>query len=161
MKQFQTQLFKAAFDILMKFHDHIDEKSLVEEDGPEVSFHSETTHVQVLTRLCQGLSKLYDSCKDYELKVSNTPLERNSEIEKEFVNLVRSIMIVTEVAESKYLSQAQRLCLQLLQTMVSSSSSVAFDVLAEISRPTLLRYDCIVLLFHECFFFASNFSRLI
>ena len=150
MNDFQKELFKAAFKKLTKFHDIIDEASLVQEDDSGVSVYSETTHVQVLTKLCHGLSKLYDSCKDHELKASDNLLSSSgSEVEKEFVNLVRSIMIVTEVSESKYLSQAQRLCLQLLQTMVSSSSSIAFDVLAQISRPTLLRYDYVVLLICE------------
>lgn len=139
MNNFQKELFKTAFNMLKKLHDIIDEANLVQEDGSGVSLYSEATHLQVLTKLCQGMVKLYDSCKDHELKASDNLLgSSGSEAEKEFVNLVRSIMIVTEVSESKYLSQAQRSCLHLLQTMVSSSSSVAFDMLAQISRPALL-----------------------
>jgi hypothetical protein len=74
------------------------------------------------------LSKLYDSLQENEFKINGTVTT-----EENFINLVAVCMTAGRGgAGTKYLTQVQRICLELLQNMVSRSSSKALETLAEI-----------------------------
>merc|ERR1712151_631967 len=91
----------------------------------------ETARLQVLNKISNGLTQLYDCCKGYELSpvvVYNT----TKSYEARFVDMVHSLILlaVSDNKNQKFLTQAQRICLDLLRKMASASSSKAFEKLA-------------------------------
>lgn len=133
-------LFKEVFRSFGKLRVHLNDH--IDEEDTSASIYMETTSVQVMTKFCQGLSKLYECCKDNELFPSmDLTLEENS-TEQHFVELVGILITkATGPPGSKYLSQAQRLCLELLQSMALSSSSLALELLVQVGGQAFLWYD--------------------
>ncbi len=123
----RRNLFDKSFEELMNFKNFLEENRENLNDGDEVATgYIETTHLQVLTKFSQGLSKLYECCRDEEL----SPRCSSNCKESEFVELVAFIAeAATGGPSSKYLTQAQKPCLDLLKNMSLNCSSLAFEVL--------------------------------
>jgi len=133
------QLFKKAFEVLIQFGTFLKENEEAisgGDNGP--SRYIETTHLQVLSKLSLGLDQLYESCKDKEL----SPRNCNDEPEREFVELVTLISKISSGgASAKYLTQAQKPCLELLKTMSMNCSSRAFEVLAQFGSNAIFKQN--------------------
>jgi len=130
-------LFKEVFLAFEKLRIHLNND--MDEEDTSASIYMETTSVQVMTKFCQGLSKLYECCKDNELLPSMELTSEENSTEQSFVELVGILITkATGPPGSKYLSQAQRLCLELLQSMASSSSSLALELLVQIGGQAFL-----------------------
>ncbi len=125
----RRKLFDKSFEELMSFKSFLEDNREKLNDGDEVATgYIETTYLQVLTKLSQGLAKLYECCRDEEL--SPRCSSSSSCKESEFVELVAFIAeVATGGPSSKYLTQAQKPCLDLLKTMSLNCSSLAFEVL--------------------------------
>jgi len=119
------QLFKKSIGMLMHFADFLRENKEV--IASRDTGYVESINLQVLTKLSQGLAKIYDSCKDREL----SPYDLSGDsAESEFVDLISLIAkVATGGPSAKYLTQAQKPCLDLLKTMSLQSSSLAFEIL--------------------------------
>ena len=89
----------------------------------------DNTVLQVLTKLIQGLSHIYDCCKDNELLHSATAANTN---EIKFVELVSTVTLMASAPGSKYLTQVQRICFELLEKMSLNSSLLAYKALARL-----------------------------
>lgn len=121
-------MFRVAFDALELFAQNLKADEELNEEENFLLCGGSTT-LQVITRLSVGLSKLYECCKMEEF--SETFDDSNSDFEARFVTMVR--LAATKSlgdANSKYLNQSQRTCLELLKTMSASSSWRAFETLA-------------------------------
>ena len=118
-------LFESAYEHLMRFRNFLkDNEKEFSGDG-----YIESVHLQVLTRLGQGLTQLYESCKGYELSSEH----RHGKAEADFVDLLSLIMNIARGGQrSKFLTQAQRPCFDLLKTMSLNGSSCAFEVIVRI-----------------------------
>lgn len=124
-KRKKTTLFLKAFDVLMRYEAFLkDEEAMLLEN--ESITNSSTLFVEtglfnLLAKLSQGLSKLYECCKRAELSPN---VEQN--VESEFLDLVLLILVKAAGPQrAKYINQAQRICLDLLQSMASQSSALA------------------------------------
>ena len=106
----------------------------MEDDAGQLGF-SETVLLQVLVKLVQGLLQVYECCKGNVMSslISLQSLKKNDNIEGRFVSLVSIVMKKENNGDqgSKYLTQAQRFCLELHQKTTLSSSSKAFEMFAE------------------------------
>jgi len=131
-------LFNEVFCVFEKLRLHLSE-DVVEEDLGTSSIYMESTSVQVMTKFCQGITKLYECCKDNELLPSiDITCDENS-TERKFVELIETLLKkVTGPLGSKYLSQGQRLCLELLKNMASCSSSLALELLVQVGGGAFL-----------------------
>jgi len=123
------RLFLESFGALEGFKSYLNDDmsmALEIESGSSTVF-VETILSQVLTRMAQGLSKLYEC-----LQSEYNPGPRRS-IETRFVDIVATVMSKAGGGQrSKYLTHAQRLCLELLENMGSQSPSPALVKLAEV-----------------------------
>lgn len=144
----RENLFLDAFDVLDSFREHSEAKSgLVCMDS---------TQVQVLSKFACDLSKLYDCCRDGEFGESKafdgiSSLEKylvvnTSSITDEDTLVVRFVRIVMTVAstsstgsDARFLSQAQKCCIDLLRSMASNGSFEAFLNLSFLSRRSFFR----------------------
>ena len=143
-------LFLKSFEELMRFQEYLNDESKMQlERAIDSSIYIESPLLQVLTRLSQGLTKIYDCCKSNEMApvsssqtTASTPDNNYHEIDYEgkMVDLVCLVMIRASAGEngSRFLTQGQRISLDLLQQMASNSSSKALESLAEIGDVTLL-----------------------
>ncbi|KAL3917406.1 MAG: hypothetical protein SGILL_004729 [Bacillariaceae sp.] len=128
----RENMFLDAFDVLDSYREHLDNNS----------DETEATQVQVLSNLAAELGKLYECCKDHEFKEDLSlstyesfetiliPLERSPKEDDTMV--LRFVRIVTTVATasysgpgSRFLSQAQRSCMDVLKTMIANGSPEA------------------------------------
>ena len=116
----------------------------MEDDAGQLGF-SETVLLQVLVKLVQGLLQVYEWCKGNEMSslISLQSSKKNDNIEGRFVSLVSIVMKKANNGDqgSKHLTQAQRLCLELYQKMALSSSSKAFEMLAEHAGQNIFWYE--------------------
>ena len=122
----RQRLFITSFETLESFTMGLNDEEECEADQMFI----ETSRLQVLNKISNGLTQLYDCCKGYELspvEVYNT----TKGYEARFVDMVHSLMLlaVSERKNQKFLTQAQRICLDLLRKMASASSSKAFEKL--------------------------------
>lgn len=128
----RDRLFSMSFSSLEKFHVHL-ENGNEEEVQAQIAF-SESLLLQVLTKLSQGLSKLYECCKDNEMAPKKKRHSKTSEdvadVETRFVDLV-DLVVWSAMGDNgaRFLTQAQRISLELLQTMATQSSIKAFQTL--------------------------------
>ena len=130
-------LFRAAFDALGAFGDHMEREV---HNGAD----RDASQVQVLHKLTLGLGKLYEVCKDNEFAPWQSPgfrrrsLDLHCEIEMVRDDLEgRFVHLVAAIARSAkgdpaapFLTQAQRAALELLRLMSNQSSDEAMRVLA-------------------------------
>ena len=89
----------------------------------------------MLTTLSQRLSQLYVCCKDAEL----SPKIVENKREQDFVDLISLIMKMAHGGTtSKFLTQPQRECLDILKVMSLHGSSRAFEILATFGSSVIL-----------------------
>lgn len=129
--EIRSMLFEYAFDCLCQLKNFLkDHETDIRGDG-----NIDSVHIQVLTRLGQGLAQLFESCKGNELSLTH----QGGEKERIFVDLVSLIMTMSRGNQrSKFLTQAQRPCLDLLKTMSLNGSSCAFEVIVTIGSKIVL-----------------------
>lgn len=92
------------------------------------------TDLQILNKFCSSLGKLYECCKDNELLAPSRPwvdigesVHVWNDIEARFSRTVYATMISSSRRDqTRFLNQAQRCSLDLLQTMASQGSELAF-----------------------------------
>jgi hypothetical protein len=138
----RENLFLDAFDVLDSLREHL-ECDAASDSESGLSPHMEPTQVQVLSRLAAELVKLYDCCKENEFQedsslcnidsfehlVSSSP-STPGEDDAMVSRFVRVVITVAKRSssgpESRFLSQAQRSCMDLLRTMASNGSPEAF-----------------------------------
>jgi hypothetical protein len=144
MNRKRHQLFLNAFEILVRYQTYLNDESMIElENLLDQPTFVETPLLQVLTRLGNGFSKLYECCKNNEMAPAkplqnNISIKRKDEVgfnvEAQMVDLIVVVMkraLVVGEGGSRFLTQGQRICLELLQKMASNSSSMALESLAE------------------------------
>lgn len=121
----RLKLFRMAYSYLVSFGRYL------EDNQESIQGEDHSIHLQVLTKFSNGLSEIYQSCKENELRPSHC----DEEMETEFVHLLRVICLVTRgPPKAKFLSQAQKPCLDLLKTMILESSSKALEVLTVFAK---------------------------
>mmetsp|Transcript_15630 Transcript_15630/g.20886 ORF Transcript_15630/g.20886 Transcript_15630/m.20886 type:complete len:1566 (+) Transcript_15630:106-4803(+) len=137
MEACRQELFLDAFDVLERFRSHLEDDKAQAKDEYSQSLCIESVSLQVVTKLSQGLVKLYECCKNDEMAPRTHELLYSSDDEDDtearFVAIV-STVIRKAVGDSgpRYLSQAQRVGIDLLHDMAFGSSSRAFETLADI-----------------------------
>jgi len=130
----RRQLFDKSFASLMQVGTFLrnNEDSVIE----GTSGYIDSIVLQILTKLGIGLGQLYECCKDHEL----SPHNEDGDAEENFVDLVTLITrIATGGPNSKFLTQAQRPCLDLLKTMSMNCSSRAFEVLSKMGSNAIFQ----------------------
>ena len=151
MEMWRENLFLDAFDVLDSLREHLESDTVGSESG--LSPHLEPTQVQVLSKLAVELQKLYDCCKDNEFAedlslpkyksylsligpVAPAPREDDTMIAR-FVRVVSAVALNSSSGpDSRFLSQAQRSCMDLLKGMTSNGSLEAFLNLIVIAGPS-------------------------
>ena len=130
----RRQLFEKSFASLMQFDSFL--RNGEKDASGEDSGYVDSTALQILTKLGNGLVQLYECCKDNEL----SPCLLDDAAEKSFVDLVTLIIrIASGGSNSKFLTQAQRPCLDLLKTMSMNCSSRAFEVLTQLGSNAIFQ----------------------
>jgi hypothetical protein len=148
----RENLFLDAFDVLDSFREYLESDSSSDKESA-LSPYMEPTQVQVLSHFAGDLKRLYDCCKDGEFMedksfnsvISSLTLDPPS-VSDEDTLVARFVRIVMTVAtkssggpEARFLSQAQRSCIDLLQSMASNGSSEAFINLSSLSSEAFFR----------------------
>ena len=131
----RQQLFELAFATVDEFRKHL------EEIGAENSYDYsgvDSLLMQVLTKIMGELAKLYECCKNDEMSPGVCALqldiiiENDNGYESRFLYLLK---VITNTAKDdgsfRYLNQAQRGVMSLLQSMASNSSLRAFELLRQ------------------------------
>jgi hypothetical protein len=131
-EMWRENMFLDAFDVLDSYREHLDN------DSDEI----DAAQVQVLSNLAAELVKLYDCCKDHEFR-EDRALSTYASFERILVPtehppseedtlILRFVRIVSTVATSSYsspgsrfLSQAQRSCMDVLKNMMANGSPEA------------------------------------
>mmetsp|Transcript_69437 Transcript_69437/g.103370 ORF Transcript_69437/g.103370 Transcript_69437/m.103370 type:complete len:653 (-) Transcript_69437:177-2135(-) len=145
MEACRQELFLDAFDVLERFRSHLEDDKAQAKDEYSQSLCIESVSLQVVTKLSQGLVKLYECCKNDEMAPRTHELLYSSDDEDDtearFVAIV-STVIRKAVGDSgpRYLSQAQRVGIDLLHDMAFGSSSRAFETLADIGGESFFWY---------------------
>lgn len=151
-EMWRTNLFLDAFDVLDSFREFLENDSSAESG---LSPYMEPTQVQVLSKFAGDLNKLYDCCKDNEF-LENTTFEDHSSFghllsdtlgtANEVTLVGRFVHIVMTVAsrssggtDARFLSQAQRTCIDLLRSMASDGSAEALLNLSVLSKASFFR----------------------
>lgn len=144
IKSTRKSLFLKAFAVLERFTDILYHR---EEEEEQNSYFSEPSILQVLTKLSQGLTKLYECCRDKELAPNSAvnyticSQVQKSDLEGRMVNMINSVAIhAIGDFNSKYLTLAQRSCLELLRNMCAFGSARAFERLAVMGRKSFFWY---------------------
>lgn len=150
VEMWRENLFLDAFDVLESFREHLETESStdIQSESPPVL---EPTQIQVLTKLASELKKLYDCCKANEFEEDFT-LSKHTSFESyfspvlvepsdndamvvRFVRVVRTIATITSSGhDARFLSQAQRACMEILKTMATDGSPEALFILTVFSR---------------------------
>jgi len=132
----KQRLFISTFEVLEHFTKELHEEEV---DSDENQLFVDSARLQVLNKLSNGFAQLYDCCKKFELlppsfvvRCSNdNNFFLNENYESRFVQMVHSVTILAfPDSKNKYLTEAQRVSLELLSNMASHSSSNAFEKLA-------------------------------
>lgn len=148
---YREEIFESAFDKLTLFQIHLEGGEGDKEDTNR-SIYLETVIVQVLQRLVEGLSKLFECCKDDELSPTEhdsarrrsaterylsheTEVVNSGDFEARFVHLVTIIAKTAVGDQARFLTQAQRGALDLLRQMASHGSNHAVKDLASLAGP--------------------------
>eukprot|EP00536_Pseudo-nitzschia_multiseries_P016159 jgi/Psemu1/247367/estExt_Genewise1.C_10330010 len=152
VEMWRENLFLDAFDVLESFRDHLEhESSASTKDGKLPIL--EPTQIQVLTKLGSELNKLYECCRENEFK-EDLSLSKYSTFEPlfepviapasdddpmvvRFVRIVISIAKITQSGpEARFLSQAQRACMDILKEMASNGSPEGLFNLTVLAGPS-------------------------
>lgn len=132
----RIRLFNKAYEVLIQYGSFLKDNDETISGGENAAGYIDSLHLQVLTKLAQGLSQLYVCCKDSELSPHRSVKNR----ERDFVELVTLLNKMAHGgASSKFLTQTQRECLDILKTMSLNCSSMAFEVLARLGSNVMLK----------------------
>ena len=132
--QHRSRLFRMAFDRVEELGLNLEHQSVhTGEEGSAI--YVESTLLQVMTKFSSSLTALYECCKDNEMAPPTLAAQgegATNDLESKLAHVVGAIM-KTAIGDpsSKYLTQAQRACLELLQTMSLRGSFVAYEELGE------------------------------
>lgn len=148
-EMWRENLFLDAFDALDSIREHLESDA---SNHNESGLHHtlEPTQVQVLSKFAEDMGKLYDCCKNTEFAE-----ERSFDSVEDFEQLLlhprarpgegdllvtRFVQIIATVAmgsasspDARFLSQAQRSCMDILRAMASDGSPEALLTLVELS----------------------------
>ena len=130
----QARMFRMAFDYVEKLGNNLEHQSIhADEEGSAI--YAESTLLQVMTKFSGSLAALYECCKDDEMSPPTLTAQRegaSNDLESKLTHVVGVIM-KTAIGDpsSKYLTQAQRACLEILQTMSLHGSFIAYEELGE------------------------------
>jgi hypothetical protein len=155
-EMWRDNLFLDAFDVLDSFREHL-ESDASNHNETDLSPYMEPTQVQVLSKFAADLSKLYDCCKDEEFledktfdKVSSfdkqlsmepAPVGEGDALVRRFVRIVVTVATRSSGGpDARFLSQAQRSCIDLLRSMASYGSPEALISLTLMAGPTFFRF---------------------
>ena len=132
--QHRALLFRMAFDRVEELGLNLEHQSIHTDEGIS-AIYVESTLLQVMTKFSGCLTALYECCKDNEMSPPTLAAQRegaSNDLESKLAHVVGAIM-KTAIGDpsSKYLTQAQRACLELLQTMSLRGSYVAYEELGE------------------------------
>jgi hypothetical protein len=152
-EMWRENLFLDAFDVLDSIREHLESDA---SNHNESGLHHtlEPTQVQVLSKFSEAMGKLYECCKDDEFVEDRTfdtvedfdelltfPRTRPGEGDP---LVIRFVQIIATVAmgsaggpDARFLSQAQRSCIDILRTMASDGSPEALLTLVELSSQTM------------------------
>lgn len=130
----QARMFRMAFDYVEKLGNNLEHQS-IHDDEEGSAIYAESTLLQVMTKFSSSLAALYECCKDDEMSPPTLAAQRegaSSDLESKLTHVVGVIM-KTAIGDpsSKYLTQAQRSCLEILQTMSLHGSFIAYEELGE------------------------------
>lgn len=129
LTRFREALFLMSFERLEQLAESISsmtDRISVGIDEPTFLVLSDESIYQASAKLCNGFSHIYRCCKDNEMCPTTLPsfTEKRVHVEERMIILMETmIMIVFGDSPSRFLSQGQRSCLDLLWTMVEQSSS--------------------------------------
>jgi hypothetical protein len=118
-------LFLEAIEGLHSYQDFLDSNDKIDE-----------TSLQLIHKFCSGLSKLYECCRNDELAVCKQGLEPviDDTLIQRFVNMVATcIRVATTDPRARFLNQAQRCALELLETIALNGSFGAFQLLVTLA----------------------------
>ncbi|CAJ1952394.1 unnamed protein product [Cylindrotheca closterium] len=153
----RENLFLDAFDVLDSFRVYLESDVSAGSDS-ESSGYMEPAQAQVLGHFANDLKKLYECCKDHEFaeghKVDHDALLQKvlvleqpqpsdeDALETRFVRIVTTVCYNSSGGpQSRFLSQAQRACLELLKSMASNGSLEAFVCLSSLCFDGFIRQE--------------------
>lgn len=156
-EMWRANLFLDSFDVLDSFREYLESDA---SNHNESGLHHtlEPTQVQVLAKFGEDLAKLYQCCKNDEfsedrqfdeienfesllLMHRSKATEGDAPIER-FVQIVVTIVLNSSSgANARFLSQAQRACIELLTSMACDGSPCAFFALSELCGDALYLKD--------------------
>ena len=125
VESIRQSLFGYAFGFVMKYNYYLSNNESMRKANDSFPTSLDNTVLQVLTKLSQGLAHIYDCCKDNELTHSS-----ENDNEARFVELVSTIVVMASAPGSKYLTQVQRFCFEILENMSMNASLCAYKALA-------------------------------
>lgn len=155
INMWRENLFLDAFDVLDSYRDYLESDAASHQESG-LHPYMEPTQVQVLSKFAEDLSKLYDCCKENEFsedkkfsetksfdkllsKYSTTPTENDSLVER-FVRLVCSVATKAYSGpDARFLSQAQRSCIDLFRSMSNFGSPESLICLTHLSGTSFFR----------------------
>jgi hypothetical protein len=139
VEEWRKHLFDLAFaSIAVDFRDHM-ESSSAEPEAESDHYMIDSVSTQVLNRLTGELAKLYECCKNDEMKPVSCELqldifaEDDGSYESRLINLLLVMVEHTPSENTRFLNQVQRGVMTLLQTMASHSSLRALKALTSLS----------------------------
>lgn len=153
----RENLFLDAFDVLGSFRVFLESDASTGGDT-ESAGYMEPTQAQVLGHFANDLKKLYECCKDYEFaeahKANHDALLQNvlvleqpqpsdeDALETRFVRIITTVCYNSSGGPtSRFLSQAQRACMDLLKLMASNGSLEAFVCLSSLCFDSFIRQE--------------------
>eukprot|EP00956_Cyclotella_meneghiniana_P003572 scaffold4387_cov32-Cyclotella_meneghiniana.AAC.5 len=154
LEEWRRRLFDLAFaSLVADFREHLE----CSQDADETSNHYmiDSVSTQVLIKLTGELDKLYECCKNDEMKPGSVELRLDilsvddGSYESRFINLLIALADKCPSEGSRFLNQVQRGVMTLLQSIASHSSLRAFKALTSLSgdrifvRSTALSADVI------------------
>lgn len=145
----RENLFLDAFDVLDSFREHLENDS---SHHHESGLHHtlEPTQLQVLSKFAEDMGRLYDCSKNDEF-AEDRSFEGVEDFEKllcvrrpkagegdplvsRFAQIIATVAVrSTSSPDARFLSQAQKSCLDILRAMASDGSPEAFLTLAELA----------------------------
>ncbi len=145
----RENLFLDAFDVLDSFREHLESDA---SNHHESGLHHtlEPTQVQVLSKFAEDMGRLYDCCKSDEFaeerrfesvgdfgKFLSIPRPKTGEgdpLVTRFVQIIATVALGSSSSpDARFLSQAQKSCIDILRSMASDGSPEAFLTLTELS----------------------------
>ena len=148
-EMWRENIFLDSFDVLDSFREHLETDGAFDESG--LTQYMEPTQVQVLSKFAGDLRKLYDCCKEFEFQEDRsfsevTDFSRqlaigdldsqgdSGSLVSRFVSTVAVVAVKSSTGpEARFLSQAQRSSLDLLEAMAQDGSPEALKCLTTIS----------------------------